>query len=106
ITALVYGAVVYISLRLVPPGGTGASLLWPVSAVGLAAVYFWGYEVWPALLLPFFLILVADGYTPPLAATVALGNILESLVGAYLLRQLKFDALIARLSDTLGLVLV
>ena len=49
--AVVYAASIFIGLLLVPADGSGASLVWPVAAVGLALLYLFGEELWPAMLL-------------------------------------------------------
>ncbi len=103
--ALVYAGVAWVSLTFIPPGASGASLVWPVSAIGVAGLLFWGLNLWPALMLGIFLVLVARGYTPPLAAGVSLGNTAEALAGAYILMQAGFHPLMSRLRDTLGLIL-
>lgn len=102
---LVYAGTAWVSLTFLPPGGSGASLVWPVAAIGLAGLLFWGLNLWPALILGIFLILVSRGYAPPLAAGVALGNTIEALVGAFILMRADFHPLMSRLRDTLGLIL-
>lgn len=102
-----YAATLWLSLTfLIPPGGSGASLVWPPSAVALAALFFFGFEIWPALLLPFFLILVGRDIAAPLAFGVALGNTLEAAAGAYFLFLIGFRPLLSRVRDVLSLVLV
>ncbi|MDB5225740.1 MAG: sensor hybrid histidine kinase [Candidatus Adlerbacteria bacterium] len=101
---LIYGTAVWISLWLVPATG-GASLVWPVAAVGLAGLLFWGINLWPALTLSFFLVVAAGGVDPSAAVGVALGNTLEAVLGAHLLIWLGFHPLMSRLRDALGLIL-
>ncbi len=98
--------VIWVSLFLVPSGPGSTSLIWPVSAVGLAILWFGGLELWPAIAAAFFIALLPRGTAPPLVAITALGNACESLVGAYLLRTyLDFDPMLARLRDSLGFIL-
>lgn len=106
LVAVAYGATVYTSLLLVPQGGAGAALVWPPVAIGLAALYFWGYELWPALLVSFFAVLLARGIPPPLAAGVALGNLLETLLAVYLLNRTGFSPMFNRLRDSLTIIVV
>lgn len=103
--ALVYAGISWVSLTFIPAGTSGASLVWPVSAIGLAGLLFWGLNLWPALLLGIFGILLTKGFVPPLAAGVALGNTIEALVGAYILMRAGFHPIMSRLRDTLGLIL-
>lgn len=103
--ALVYAGVSWVSLTFLPVGTSGASLVWPVSAIGLAGLLFWGLNLWPALMLGIFVILMSKGYTPPLATSVSFGNTIEALVGAYILMRAGFHPVMSRLRDTLGLIL-
>ena len=103
--ALLYAGVAWISLTFIPPGASGASVVWPVAAIGLAGLLFWGLNQWPALLAGIFLVLVWHGYPPGLAAGVGLGNTIEALIGAYILTRAGFHPIMSRLRDTLGLIL-
>ncbi len=101
-----YGVVVTGSLYLVPAGGSGASLVWPPAAAGVALLFFGGLELWPAIAIAFFVTLFAHDISPPLTAITAIANVLESVVGAYLLRNyVGFSPHIGRLRDALGLIL-
>ncbi len=100
-----YTAVLYLSLFLVPVGGSGASLVWPPTVVALTALLLFGVELWPALLVPCFIFLLAGGVVPPAAAGVALANTLEALIGVYILRRLDFGVMFGRLQDALVFVL-
>jgi signal transduction histidine kinase/CheY-like chemotaxis protein len=105
LAALVYGATAYVSLYLVPPGG-GASLVWPPAAVGFAILWFWGIDLWPAIAVGIFGALLARGISAPLVAVTAVGNLLESVIGVYILRQyVRFSPRLSRLRDSLGLVI-
>ncbi|HEV7449626.1 MAG TPA: ATP-binding protein [Candidatus Paceibacterota bacterium] len=102
---LVYAGVAWLSLTFIPSGASGASLVWPVAAVGLAGLIFWGLNLWPSLLLSMFVVLMVRGFEPSLATGVSLGNTLEALAGAYILLRAGFHPLMSRLRDTLGLIL-
>ncbi|HEY4502110.1 MAG TPA: ATP-binding protein [Candidatus Paceibacterota bacterium] len=103
--ALAYGILAWLSLEFIIPGASGASLVWPLGAIGFAGLLFWGLNLWPALLLSMFLVLVMRGFEPSLATGVAIGNMLESLMGAYILARTGFHPLMSRLRDVLGLIL-
>ncbi len=104
-TAL-YAAVLVVSFHLIPPGGAGASLVWPPAALGLVIIYFWGFELWPAIAVAFFAVLWSRGIAPPLIVATVVGNVLEAVVGAYLLRYyVQFSPMMNRLRDSLGLML-
>ena len=67
--------------------GQSVSLVWPPTGLALAALVALGYEYWPAVAIGAFL---ANAATPvPLAAAagIAVGNTLEALLAALLLRQ-------------------
>lgn len=102
VLAALYALAVHASLYLAPTNG--ASIVFPAAALGLMALYFWGYELWPALMLPFLGVLLLHGHHPALATGIALGNVIESLVGAYVLHTLGFNALLTRLRDSLILI--
>jgi len=67
--------------------GQSVSLIWPPTGLALAALTLLGYRYWPGVALGAFL---ANAVTPvPLwtAAGIALGNTIEALVGAGVLRR-------------------
>jgi PAS domain S-box-containing protein len=67
--------------------GQSISLVWPPTGIAFATLTLLGYRYWPGVALGAFL---ANAATPiPLlaAAGIALGNTLEALVAAYLLRR-------------------
>jgi PAS domain S-box-containing protein len=68
--------------------GQSVSLVWPPTGIALAAITLMGFRFWPGVTLGAFL---ANAATPvPLlaAAGISLGNTVEALVGAYLLRRM------------------
>jgi PAS domain S-box-containing protein len=81
-------------------------LVWPPSGLALAALLLGGVRFWPGILLGSFLVHVTTPPEPPLtAAAIAVGNTLEAIVGAALLRRLcAFQPGFQRLQDALGLV--
>jgi len=80
---------------LLAVGLTNASPVWPPSGIALAVILLWGYRMGPAVLLGAFLanVLTLKGFglTPAyyLAAsfTTAIGNTLEAIAGAYLIKR-------------------
>jgi signal transduction histidine kinase/ActR/RegA family two-component response regulator len=73
--------------------------------LALVALFLFGQELWPALLVSFFFLLLARGIIPPVAAGVAVANTLEALAGAYILKRFGFDAMFNRLQDALVFIL-
>lgn len=73
-----------LSLAFVNPSATA---VWPPAGIALAAFVILGDYVWPAILAGAFLVnLTTSGYILP-SLTIALGNTIEGLVGAYLLKR-------------------
>jgi PAS domain S-box-containing protein len=67
--------------------GQSVSLVWPPTGLALAALVALGYRYWPGVAIGAFL---ANAATPvPLAAAggIAVGNTLEALLAAYLVRR-------------------
>jgi two-component sensor histidine kinase/integral membrane sensor domain MASE1 len=84
--AIIYLAVAKLSLALasIHPSATP---IWPPTGLALAAVLLLGYRIWPAI---FVAALIANATTAGSIYTsvaIAIGNTLESVVGAYLINQ-------------------
>jgi integral membrane sensor domain MASE1 len=79
--------------------------VWPPTGIALAALLLWGYRYWPGVALG---ALVANGWTGvPIESVlgITLGNTLEALAGAYLLRRVAgFSTALRRLRDVLALL--
>ena len=77
--------------------------VWPPTGVALAALVLWGPRVWPGVALGAFL---ANSWTGiPLVATagITVGNTLEAVAGAYLLRRFAdFRPSLERVRDVLA----
>src|SRR5919199_6754439 len=66
--------------------------VWPPSGIGLAVLLLFGYRVWPAVALGAFLLNLSAGEPWLAACGIGLGNTLEALGGAFLLRRVaKFE---------------
>lgn len=88
-------------LSLHPVSGF-AALVWPPTGIALAALYFFGLRIWPAVALGAFLINTFTGAPLWAAGLIAVGNTLEVVGGAYALRFVfDFNPLFRRLRDTL-----
>jgi PAS domain S-box-containing protein len=82
------------------------SSAWPPSGVALAALLLLGKRFWPAIALGAFVVNLTGGIDPIAAATIAAGNTLEALAGAWLLTSLTgFRPSLERLQDVFALVL-
>jgi signal transduction histidine kinase len=63
-----------------------------------------GPRAWPGVAVGAFVANVTSACTPAIAAGIAVGNTLEALVGAYLLRRVGFRPGLDRVRDVLALV--
>lgn len=76
-----------------------ASVVWLPSGVSLAAVWIWGPRIWPAIFLSDISLNFIFSAPPLLAMTISIGNTLEPLISAFLLRRMKFDISRRSLAD-------
>lgn len=81
------------------------SSVWPPAGVALAALLLMGRRVWPGILLGGFVLNLTGTIAPLAALTIAGGNTLEALLGAWLLTSVGFRPSLERLRDVLALVL-
>ena len=77
-------AKVGLLLALINPSATP---IWPATGVALAAVLLLGYRVSLAILLAAFLANVTTAGSIATSASISVGNMLESLVGAWLINR-------------------
>jgi PAS domain S-box-containing protein len=98
-----YAAKLGLSLATIAPQVT---IVWPPTGIALAALLLFGYRWWPGVALGAFLANATTPETPlPVALGIAVGNTLEALLGAWLLRRLPgFRNSLGRVIDVLGLV--
>jgi signal transduction histidine kinase/CheY-like chemotaxis protein len=102
--ALASTAATVVGFLLLPEGGS-AALLWPMSAVGIAALFLFGIDLWPALTLSILGVLLWRNGNLPLDLGIALADTIEAVAGAYFLRKyVALDPMLARLRDSLGLL--
>src|SRR5215216_4032891 len=106
IVALSYIFVARIGLSLDAVGGF-ATLVWPASGIALAALLLGGFRLWPAIAIGAFVANYLSG-APPLAAVgIAIGNSIEAVSGAYLLRKVPgFRYQLDRVRDVLAMIVL
>jgi PAS domain S-box-containing protein len=81
--------------------------VWPPTGIALAALLMFGYRHWPGIALGAFLANATANAPLAPAMGIALGNTLEALAGAWMLRRLiRFDSALGRVEEVLGLVLL
>jgi PAS domain S-box-containing protein len=116
---LALAGVSFVAGKLAPLlvfAATDTTAVWPPTGVALAAMLLWGYRVWPALLLGAVLAAATTVGLVWTALGIALGHMLEALLGAFLVTQLangrntfdrvrdivKFTVLAGLMSATVG----
>jgi len=67
---------------------TNISPVWPPAGIALAAILLLGYRSVPAVLIGAFLVNYTTGLPVFTSAFISIGNTLEALTGAYLIRRL------------------
>lgn len=73
-----------LALAVVHPS---ASAVWPPAGISVAAFLLLGPRVWPAVAIAAFAANATTAGTPITSAGIAIGNTLEGLVGAWLVRR-------------------
>ncbi len=64
-----------------------ATAVWPPAGIALAALLVFGFRMWPAVFVGAFLVNAATAGNVSTALAIAVGNTLEGLAGAYLVRR-------------------
>jgi PAS domain S-box-containing protein len=98
-----YFSTAKLGLLLGAVGGF-ATAVWPPTGISLVALSLFGSRLWPGIALGAFLVNASAGAPLPAAFGMALGNSVEALLGAYLLRRVEFHPSLDRLRDVIGLV--
>ena len=88
-----YALVGEVSILLaIPPGYSAA--IWPPAGIALVAMLIYGYRIWPGVFLGSFLINIWIGFEETailnsifLPIMIALGAVLQALVGKYILQK-------------------
>ncbi len=80
--------------------------VWAPSGIALAALLLFGPRLWPAVALGAFIANATSGADVAVAAGIGLGNTLEAVAGAYLLRRVGLRVSLDRVRDVLALVVL
>jgi PAS domain S-box-containing protein len=83
---LAYFAAGKLGLRLASVDAS-VSPIWPPTGIALAALLILGYEFWPIILIGAFLVNITTTDTLLTSISIAFGNTLEALLGAYLVNR-------------------
>jgi signal transduction histidine kinase len=103
--ALAYFATARIGLTLDAVSGV-ATAVWPPTGISLAVLLLYGTGLWPGVTLGAFAANFSNGVPPAPALAIAVGNTLEAVVGAALLRRAGLRNDLQRIRDVLALVLL
>jgi signal transduction histidine kinase len=80
--------------------------VWAPTGIALAALLLFGVRMWPAVALGAFVANATSDVSALVAAGITIGNTLEAVVGAHLLRRADFRASLGRARDVFLLVIV
>ncbi len=94
-----------IGLLLDPVGGF-ATLIWLPTGISLATLLFFGPRLSPGIFLGAFLVNFTSHAPFLLALCIAIGNMLEVLVGYWLLKKFDFHYTFDRLHDVIQFILL
>jgi len=80
--------------------------VWPPTGIALAVMLLFGYSLWPGIAVGAFVANASTQETYLTAAVIAVGNTLEALAGAYLLRRMvAFQSALERIRDVIALAI-
>jgi PAS domain S-box-containing protein len=80
--------------------------VWAPTGIALSAIVLFGPGFWPAIALGAFVANATSGASVPVAAVISVGNTVEAVVGAGLLRRVNFNARLERVRDVFALVAI
>jgi serine phosphatase RsbU (regulator of sigma subunit) len=83
---------------------TSVTAVWPPTGIALAALVLGGPRLWPGVALGAFLANADTGVPAITVLGITVGNTLEALVGAWLLRRVNFRPALDTVRDVLVLV--
>ena len=83
-----------------------ATLIWAPTGIALASLTIFDLDLWPAVTLAALLVNWSIGTPPIVTIGIAVGNTLEAVVGAKLLRYYAFDPSFGKIRDVLLLVFI
>ena len=63
------------------------SAIWPPTGIALAALLIFGLDVWPGVFIGALLVNLTTSDSVPASVLIAVGNTLEAVLGAYLVRR-------------------
>jgi signal transduction histidine kinase len=104
--AVLYVLAARLGLAFDAVGGF-ATFVWPPTGISLAAVLLLGYRVWPGILIGAVTANVLAGAPIAVALGIGIGNVLEAVAGAFLLRRIpRFSVTLERVTSVVGLIVL
>jgi PAS domain S-box-containing protein len=82
------------------------SLIWPATGIAIAALFVFGLNLWPGILIGAFIANLTTNETISMALMIAFGNSMEAYVAVFLLKKLRFNMKLARVRDVLIFVFI
>jgi PAS domain S-box-containing protein len=82
------------------------SAIWPPTGIALTALLVLGYRIWPGIYLGALLVNAMANEPLSVAVIIATGNTVTGVLGARLLRTLRFDGALKRSRDVVSLFAV
>lgn len=105
LTAAYFGGA-WLSLSVAFVHGT-VSPVWILSGLSIACLTLWGPGLWPAITVGAFAANFLFAVDPlPAAAGIAIGNTLEAVLGAFILRRLGVAGEVSRIRDGIAILVV
>src|SRR5256885_1701666 len=83
-----------------------ATLVWAPTGIALAALLMFGNRLWPAITLAAFLVNLSTGAPALVVLGMGIGNTLEAVIGASLLRRSGFRTSFATIQDVLKFIVL
>ncbi|WP_374326699.1 MASE1 domain-containing protein [Azonexus sp.] len=99
----VYFVAGWLGLKL-PYFDSHITLIWLPTGIAVAALLRWGNAMWPGIALAAFLVNLAIGAPPSLAAATAVGNTLAPWFAASWLRRVGFNLSFSRQVDVINFI--
>ncbi len=105
LVALVYVATARAGLALAFENSS-VTAIWAPTGIALAALVLGGARLWPGIAIGALLANAWTGLPVAILLAITAGNTLEAVVGAYLLRAVRFRPALERVRDVLALVVL
>ena len=98
---LVYFGLAQLGFLLPFSQGEIATLAWPATAVSLAALLLFGFDLWPGLTIGAILVAISNSHSLPLLLSIVITHTIETISSVWLIRKYypNFDRTLERLQD-------